>query len=76
MFFLTVHFAFAGAVLLSQKSDLDYITFKWNKMTAIEFEEQWKLKEITKKIDFIHMIQVSAGDNLKRTSIVWYLLFH
>ncbi|XP_077392192.1 histamine N-methyltransferase isoform X2 [Festucalex cinctus] len=45
-------------VLASQKSDLDYITFKWNKMTASEFEEQWKLKEMTKKADFIHMIQV------------------
>ncbi|XP_077437174.1 histamine N-methyltransferase-like [Vanacampus margaritifer] len=45
-------------VLVSQKSDLDYITFKWNKMTASEFEEQWKLKEMTQKADFIHMIQM------------------
>ncbi|XP_061698484.1 histamine N-methyltransferase-like [Syngnathoides biaculeatus] len=45
-------------VLLSQKSDLDYITFKWNKMTASEYEEQWELKQVTKKADFIHMIQM------------------
>ncbi|XP_061143683.1 histamine N-methyltransferase [Syngnathus typhle] len=45
-------------VLVSQKSDLDYITFKWNKMTSSEFEEQWKLKGMTKKADLIHMIQM------------------
>ena len=30
-------------------------------MTASEFEEQWKAKKITKKADFIHMIQVGVG---------------
>nr|XP_057937132.1 histamine N-methyltransferase-like isoform X2 [Doryrhamphus excisus]XP_057937133.1 histamine N-methyltransferase-like isoform X2 [Doryrhamphus excisus]XP_057937134.1 histamine N-methyltransferase-like isoform X2 [Doryrhamphus excisus] len=45
-------------VLLAQKSDLDYITFNWNKMTSAEFEEQWKSKQTTKKADFIHMIQM------------------
>ncbi|XP_077584479.1 histamine N-methyltransferase-like isoform X1 [Stigmatopora nigra] len=45
-------------MLVSQKSDLDYITFQWNKMTASEFEENWKLKQTTKKADFIHMIQM------------------
>ncbi|XP_057708917.1 histamine N-methyltransferase-like [Corythoichthys intestinalis] len=45
-------------VLVSQKSDLDYITFQWNKMNASEFEEQWKLKQTPKKADFIHMIQM------------------
>ncbi|XP_068594191.1 histamine N-methyltransferase-like [Cebidichthys violaceus] len=27
-------------------------------MTAIEFEEHWKGKKMTKKADFIHMIQM------------------
>ncbi|XP_051937495.1 histamine N-methyltransferase-like [Hippocampus zosterae] len=59
-------------VLLSQKSDLDYIIFKWNKMTAIEFEEQWKLKEITKKIDFIHMIQMLYYVNNVEATITFF----
>ncbi|XP_044222445.1 histamine N-methyltransferase [Thunnus albacares] len=45
-------------VLVSQKPGLDYITFNWNKMTASEFEEHWKVKKMTKKADFIHMIQM------------------
>lgn len=45
-------------VLVSQKPELDYITFNWNKMTASEFEQQWKTKKMTKKADFIHMIQM------------------
>ncbi|XP_054643503.1 histamine N-methyltransferase-like isoform X1 [Dunckerocampus dactyliophorus] len=45
-------------VLLAQKSDLDYITFNWNKMTSAEFEDQWKSKQTPKKADFIHMIQM------------------
>ncbi|XP_076603772.1 histamine N-methyltransferase-like [Chaetodon auriga] len=45
-------------VLVSQKPGLDYIKFNWNKMTASEFEEQWKEKKMTKKADFIHMIQM------------------
>ncbi|XP_040913686.1 histamine N-methyltransferase isoform X2 [Toxotes jaculatrix] len=44
-------------VLVSQKPGLDYIKFTWNKMTASEFEEHWKVKKMTKKADFIHMIQ-------------------
>lgn len=47
-----------SAVFVSQKPDLDYIKFTWNKMTASEFEEHWKVKKMTKKADFIHMIQV------------------
>lgn len=50
-----------NAVMVSQKPDLDYITFKWNKMTASEFEEHWKVKKMTKKADFIHMIQVGVS---------------
>ncbi|XP_070832025.1 histamine N-methyltransferase-like [Chaetodon trifascialis] len=45
-------------VLVSQKPGLDHIKFNWNKMTATEFEEQWKVKKMTKKADFIHMIQM------------------
>ncbi|XP_029981533.1 histamine N-methyltransferase [Sphaeramia orbicularis] len=45
-------------VMVSKRTDLDYITFTWNKMTAAEFEEQWKQKQTTKKADFIHLIQM------------------
>ncbi|XP_034418328.1 histamine N-methyltransferase-like [Cyclopterus lumpus] len=45
-------------VVVSQKPGLDYIKFNWNQMTAIEFEEHWKVKKMTKKADFIHMIQM------------------
>ncbi|XP_056290737.1 histamine N-methyltransferase-like [Pseudoliparis swirei] len=45
-------------VLVSQKPGLDYIKFNWNQMTAIEFEEHWKVKKMTMKADFIHMIQM------------------
>ncbi|XP_026150323.1 histamine N-methyltransferase-like [Mastacembelus armatus] len=48
----------SGAVLVSQKPGLDYIKFIWNQMTASEFEEHWKEKKMTKKADFIHMIQM------------------
>ncbi|XP_029386462.1 histamine N-methyltransferase isoform X1 [Echeneis naucrates] len=45
-------------VLVSQKQDLDYLKFTWNKMTASEFEQHWKAKKMTKKADFIHMVQM------------------
>ncbi|XP_010793048.1 histamine N-methyltransferase [Notothenia coriiceps] len=45
-------------VMVSQKPNLDYIKFTWNKMTSSEFEEQWRVKKMTKKADFIHMIQM------------------
>lgn len=51
---------FLSVVLVSQKPDLDYINFTWNKMTASEFEEHWKVKKTTKKADFVHMIQVGV----------------
>lgn len=50
-----------SAVMVSRKPGLDYIKFNWNKMTATEFEEHWKVKKMTKKADFIHMIQVGAA---------------
>lgn len=49
------------AVLVSKKPELDWVQFHWNKMTAAEFEAQWKEKKMSKKADFIHMIQVSAA---------------
>ncbi|KAJ4933229.1 hypothetical protein JOQ06_030062 [Pogonophryne albipinna] len=45
-------------VMVSQKPHLDYIKCTWNKMTSSEFEEQWRVKKMTKKADFIHMIQM------------------
>lgn len=45
---------------MSKTSGIDHIKFNWNKMTAIEFEEHWKMKKMTKKADFIHMIQVGV----------------
>ncbi|KAG7503689.1 hypothetical protein JOB18_043207 [Solea senegalensis] len=45
-------------VSVAQKPELDYIKFTWNKMTASEFEEAWKVKKLTKRADFIHMIQM------------------
>ncbi|CAL9690570.1 unnamed protein product [Knipowitschia caucasica] len=45
-------------VMVDQKPDLDYIKFTWNKMTASEFEEQWRKRNVTKKADFIHMFQM------------------
>ncbi|XP_034042292.1 histamine N-methyltransferase-like [Thalassophryne amazonica] len=44
--------------LVSEKPGLDHIKFTWNTMTASEFEELWKEKKVTKKADFIHMIQM------------------
>ncbi|XP_068186596.1 histamine N-methyltransferase-like [Antennarius striatus] len=46
------------ADLVSQTPDLDYISFNWNEMTAEEFEAHWKQKKMTKKADFIHMLQM------------------
>lgn len=50
-----------NAVLVSKTPGLDYIKFNWNKMTAAEFEEQWKVNKMSKKADFIHMIQVGVA---------------
>lgn len=47
--------------MVSQKRDLDYISFNWNKMTAAEFEEHWRTNKISKEADFIHMIQVGVA---------------
>ncbi|KAF7655325.1 hypothetical protein LDENG_00057880 [Lucifuga dentata] len=45
-------------VLVSQKPGLDYIKFTLNRMTASEFEEHWKTSKMSKKADFIHMVQM------------------
>ncbi|KAJ8255680.1 hypothetical protein COCON_G00195440 [Conger conger] len=45
-------------VLVSKTPNLEHVNFKWNKMTASEFENHWQEKNLTKKMDFIHMIQM------------------
>ncbi|KAL7882277.1 hypothetical protein AOLI_G00091260 [Acnodon oligacanthus] len=45
-------------VLVSKTPHLDHITFRWNKMTASEFEKDWKERNPEKRMDFIHMIQM------------------
>ncbi|XP_060733035.1 histamine N-methyltransferase isoform X2 [Tachysurus vachellii] len=45
-------------VLVAKTAGLDHITFRFNKMTASEFESDWKQRNIDRKFDFIHMIQM------------------
>lgn len=66
MFFLflttpNLSFVCVSVVLVSQKPELDYIKFGWNKMTAAEFEAHWKEQKMNKKADFIHLIQVGVA---------------
>ncbi|XP_055006519.1 histamine N-methyltransferase-like [Boleophthalmus pectinirostris] len=42
----------------AQMSHLDPVNFTWHQMTASKFEEQWRQRNITKKVDFIHMLHV------------------
>lgn len=42
-------------------------------MTASEFEEHWKLKNMAKKADFIHMIQVGADILLALKLYFWHI---
>ncbi|KAM9486071.1 histamine N-methyltransferase-like isoform 2-T2 [Clarias gariepinus] len=44
--------------LVSKMPGLDHITFRWNQMTASEFESDWKQRNTDKTLDFIHMIQM------------------
>ncbi|KAI1899232.1 hypothetical protein AGOR_G00059690 [Albula goreensis] len=44
--------------LVSKSPNLEHVNFNWNKMTASEFENYWRGKKSTKKMDFIHMIQM------------------
>ncbi|KAM9486078.1 histamine N-methyltransferase-like [Clarias gariepinus] len=44
--------------LVSNTPVLDHITFRWNKMTSSEFESDWKQRNIDKKWDLIHLIQM------------------
>ncbi|KAK3505795.1 hypothetical protein QTP70_019658, partial [Hemibagrus guttatus] len=46
--------------LVAKTLGLDHITFRFNKMTASEFESDWKQRNAPRKLDFIHMIQVDA----------------
>ncbi|KAF5902377.1 histamine N-methyltransferase-like, partial [Clarias magur] len=43
---------------ISKMPSLDYVTFRWNKMTAVEFENEWKKRNSDKKMHFINMIQM------------------
>ncbi|KAI5106752.1 histamine N-methyltransferase [Silurus meridionalis] len=45
-------------ILVAKTLGLDHITFKFNKMTASEFESDWKQRNTDRKLDFIHMIQM------------------
>lgn len=45
-------------VLVSKTPGIDHISFKWNKMTALDFESHWRERNTHKKMDFIHMIQM------------------
>ncbi|XP_018597054.1 histamine N-methyltransferase [Scleropages formosus] len=44
--------------LVSKTPNLEKINFTWNQMSSSEFEKHWKTKQSTKKMDFIHMIQM------------------
>ena len=74
---------FIFIVLVSKTPDLDYIKFTWNKNTASEFEQHWKENKISKKADFIHMIQVSEVPTMSTSHHIalfslpacWYFSF-
>ncbi|KAF5902376.1 histamine N-methyltransferase-like, partial [Clarias magur] len=44
--------------LLSEMRVLKDVTFTWNKMTATEFEDEWKKRNSDKKMHLISMIQM------------------
>ncbi|KAM9455509.1 histamine N-methyltransferase-like [Clarias gariepinus] len=44
--------------LLSETPALKDVTFTWNKMTATEFEDEWKKRNSDKKMHFISLIQM------------------
>ncbi|KAL4601605.1 histamine N-methyltransferase-like [Arapaima gigas] len=44
--------------LVSRSPNLEKIKFTWNQMPSSEFERHWKTRKSTKKMDFIHMIQM------------------
>ncbi|XP_060769844.1 histamine N-methyltransferase-like isoform X2 [Neoarius graeffei] len=48
----------SGSGLVSRTPGLDHITFKFNNVTATEFESDWKQRNTDRKMDFIHMIQM------------------
>lgn len=61
---------------MSQKPELDYIKFGWNKMTAAEFEEHWKEQKMNKKADFIHLIQVGVASAEPSHILCFYYTSH
>ncbi|XP_066542930.1 histamine N-methyltransferase-like [Hoplias malabaricus] len=59
-------------VLVSKTPDLDHITFRFNTMTASEFEENWKQRNTDKKMDFIHMIQMLYYVNDPEATVTFF----
>ncbi|KAF5894032.1 histamine N-methyltransferase-like, partial [Clarias magur] len=58
--------------LVSKTPGLDHITFKWNQMTASEFESDWKQRNTDKTLDFIHMIQMLYYVNDPKATISFF----
>ncbi|XP_036401955.1 histamine N-methyltransferase-like [Megalops cyprinoides] len=58
--------------LVSKTPGLEFVNFSWNKMTASEFEKHWREKKLTKKMDFIHMIQMLYYINDPGASISFF----
>lgn len=44
--------------LISKTPGLDYVTSRWNIMTAKEFEKEWKMRNTDKKMHLINLIQM------------------
>ncbi|KAF5902378.1 histamine N-methyltransferase-like, partial [Clarias magur] len=62
--------------LLSKTPGLDYVTFRWNKMTATEFRTEWD-KRNGNKMHFINMIQMLCYvDDMESTLSFYRSLLH
>ncbi|XP_066542895.1 histamine N-methyltransferase-like [Hoplias malabaricus] len=58
--------------LVSKTPDLDHIALRCNKMTASEFEENWKQRNTNKKMDFIHLIQMLYFVNDPEATVTFF----
>ncbi|KAK3568734.1 hypothetical protein QTP86_015407, partial [Hemibagrus guttatus] len=58
--------------LVAKKPGLDHITFRFNKMTASEFESDWKQRNTDQKLDFIHMIQMLYYVNNPKVTVSFF----
>lgn len=54
-YFMQEYFLLA---LISKMPGLDYVTSRWNTMTATAFEKEWKMRNTDKKMHLINLIQV------------------